>query len=661
MKQELGRMAPVVTGVSAASQSATGRVAVGACGGSVVVIDDGVVVWQGAAVPRDVEAVISIDARRLVIVGLRGWLRVLDVDAGALSALVRVESEICNPTALAGGVAFTVLNTNRFAHLHAGTLQITAFALPGTFATYGPVRVGDDRILVWTTGDDGRRTWDARFCEHRWAVEAASDLPPPRQLEEDEPAHGSRYARIELASRTARPEVAVYDADQGELWRATIPRAGRRPPLWARWPAAVGWTGDGRHVLVRDPAAGVVVWTAEGREVLRRQLGGPDGRTAVMAHGDGALLSRPGGGLMRFDGVDLRATARAALWRIGHGTTTSRRDEVFAPDARGELMRMTQGGAVQEMRWREGCLALVYSHTIDVWDTNTGQRIARWTHGLSVAMRLAWNHDATLLAAGDIDGKLRLWTRTGALVRHWRGPTLDWIQDLAWHGDRLLVTDGNMGVVCVHTRTGVLRWLERGPDWRFGVWSPDGRRVALKDDWGRVIVRTIEHRVGPEAHLAKAPHALQNFAWWGDDRMLLSAGEGDAWSWRLGGEPERVPCPPGFVPGIGDDGRLEGFDATAGTLTTLDDQGAVQVRRVGPAVPAISYAWMEGGYAVADDRGAIHLIAGGAVRMTLRATVDGAAFSEVDGQVRWSTWQVPKGAVDRTVWGPPPRVGEPAD
>ncbi len=181
--------------VFASARSTTGRVAVGGSGGSVVVIDEGAVVWQGAAMPTSPYALRWVDARRLVIVGVRGWIRVLDVDAGTLSPLVKFDHHLIDPTALAGGVVFGLRN-QRLVHLDVDTLKTTDLALTGAFGRGAPLRVGDDHVLVWTYEGDTRHTWNARFATAGWTVTPAPDIPPP--LGDEVPIHGSRYARVSL-------------------------------------------------------------------------------------------------------------------------------------------------------------------------------------------------------------------------------------------------------------------------------------------------------------------------------------------------------------------------------------------------------------------------------------------------------------------------------
>jgi len=165
---------------------------------------------------------------------------------------------------------------------------------------------------------------------------------------------------------------------------------------------------------------------------------------------------------------------------------------------------------------------------------------------------LAWSPDGTLLAAtaGDPNGTARIWTAAGAPVATLRGPSAP-DQCLAWSMDsQRLATASADGSVRVWDRTGRLLRVLPGTDPVFSLaWSPDDTVLAT----GAIhfpapsatgpeqlpgVVRlwradgTLLHTVGTELTGGK----FLNLAW-SPDGSRLAAGAIDYATWRADGTP----------------------------------------------------------------------------------------------------------------------------
>lgn len=225
---------------------------------------------------------------------------------------------------------------------------------------------------------------------------------------------------------------------------------------------------------------------------------------------------------------------------------------------------------------------------------------------------LAWSPDGQLLAtsAGDVQGadtSARLWTAAGGAVAVLAGHTGP-ITCLAWAPDsRFVASASRDGSVRLWDRSGRLVRVLAGPDPVFSLaWSPDGTVLAAgaihfpgPAASGLVVLPGVVRLWHPDGTLVRTLGTKMtggkflNLAW-SSDGTLLAAGAVDYATWHVDGSPLGVPrtggtptwamawSPDGAALALGDEnGSLELVAPTGHSLGSANFSGDVN---------AISYA-----------------------------------------------------------------------
>lgn len=230
---------------------------------------------------------------------------------------------------------------------------------------------------------------------------------------------------------------------------------------------------------------------------------------------------------------------------------------------------------------------------LEIWDTDTEVRIHRLTGYLAPLRSVAWSPNGQWIAGGDGEGKIHLWDAATGAARQII-PGFRPIDTILWQpgGEHLLVLEEHANeAALVDSKSGdrsqTLRvphpltagtTSEAAPIVLSAAWTPDGRRVALGDETGRLVIfEAADGRIAAERQAA--PTAIRAISWRADSRFAAVGGDGGTLRaiapfdgrtvWTIAahrGRISRVAWHPDGrrIGSAGEDGRVRLFDANTG-------------------------------------------------------------------------------------------------
>ncbi|MDX2240662.1 MAG: AAA-like domain-containing protein [Leptolyngbyaceae cyanobacterium bins.302] len=187
-----------------------------------------------------------------------------------------------------------------------------------------------------------------------------------------------------------------------------------------------------------------------------------------------------------------------------------------------------------------GKLALAaYPAISPIYSLNQILSNIQWQHAIPTrqgsVLSVSWSGDGQTLATGGSDGSVKLWSRSGELIK-----TLDAQQrivwSMSWSGDgQTLATSGSDGSVKLWSRSGeLIQTIDAQQSIVWSVsWSGDGQTLATGGDDGSV---KLWSRTG---ELIKTLDAQQRIvlsvSWSGDGQTLATGGyDGSVKLWSVG-------------------------------------------------------------------------------------------------------------------------------
>ncbi len=453
-----------------------------------------------------------------------------------------------------------------------------------------------------------------------------------------------------LASSDATGEIHVWDPDSGK----SVQRIYVDPHLVRQ----LAWSPDGHHLAAAHEDACLRVWNAESGKQLWSvdELGGaleavawsPNGRWLAGSLGDGSLVlfdcklqlrsktisGSPGNVHTLAWSPDSRVLASLS----GIGDESARLWDA----ATGTLLRKIPQ-AVGRMAWSPNgkVLATANQQKFRLWDPNSGNLIREVPNPRGLGLdALAWSADSQELAAGDNLGTLWIWNAKMpapvSSVPPRNGPVdipsnlafsrdssrlafavhdhvviwdlvsgqcrpingVNWMEAIDWHpsgriiaaggsDDVLHFLDGQAGQKTREIRSGY-------EDIKNVVWSPDGRRILVRDGKQRVWIEDLS--LGRTVQALGRPEENWNgfSAWSPDGSRVATSGMAHVWdvqSGRLVRDCGRFLTWVSWSP----DGRtLAGAEWTA--VGVLSPSGETEFQDLTTALPfTATLAWQDGG------------------------------------------------------------------
>ncbi|WP_437299721.1 pentapeptide repeat-containing protein [Sorangium sp. So ce426] len=166
-------------------------------------------------------------------------------------------------------------------------------------------------------------------------------------------------------------------------------------------------------------------------------------------------------------------------------------------------------------------------NTVLLWDTDTGNELARLVGHSNSVTAVAWHPDGKRLASAGGDNTVLLWdTGTGNELARLVGHSAA-VRAVAWHPDgKRLASAGNDNTVLLwDTGTGneLARLVGHSAAVRAVAWHPDGKRLASAGNDNTVLL--WDTGTGNElARLVGHSAAVTAVAWHPDGKRLASAG-----------------------------------------------------------------------------------------------------------------------------------------
>jgi WD40 repeat protein len=168
--------------------------------------------------------------------------------------------------------------------------------------------------------------------------------------------------------------------------------------------------------------------------------------------------------------------------------------------------------------------------TIRIVNATSGKVVRDLQADCEKLLSIAWSPDGSVLAAGSLDKKCRLWNPdTGKVVRSFGNSTFnDHINSISWSPD-------GAQLACASSSSDVLVWnLSEEDQWRYFsghttyvhavAWSPDGARIASADESGSV--RVWDAATGEQTLTLQYPGGISDLAWSPDGKRLAAVGYG---------------------------------------------------------------------------------------------------------------------------------------
>jgi WD40 repeat protein len=288
---------------------------------------------------------------------------------------------------------------------------------------------------------------------------------------------------------------------------ATAPTRPTTIPVPVTEPWLLGWSADGKQLLVRGKGSELVrVTLPEGRPVSRWRV--PGGAAGLGVRPDGKRLAAlDTDRRLRIWDVERRRVVRT-LPRVAPFD-----DLAWSPD--GSRLAVARAGADRagEAQGRGYRLRLNDRHRVEVYDLRSGRRLRSIRHlsadgpveghgftGFSAGWSPNGRYLATGMMAGELlrDSPLQVWdTATGKLA-HRLGKLRGWVP---WSGS------GDAGAA--------------------PVWSPDGRHLAAA--WSGSAVRLWNARTGALERSLPAGEGPCEIAWSPDGEYLAARSFDDYW------------------------------------------------------------------------------------------------------------------------------------
>jgi WD40 repeat protein len=236
-----------------------------------------------------------------------------------------------------------------------------------------------------------------------------------------------------MASGSADKTIKLWDADRGELLHTLSGNAGAVNN--------VAWSPDSRTVAGWSNETVLKLWDGNSRIV---GLKGATAEGLVTVTDTFQLWDAHGGQLMCLLNGDDHFAEWSPNGRLVAKPAAGRSVNVW--DAwSGRLLRTLSGHAddIHAIAWSPNSRTLASAsddQTVKLWDADSGQLLETLAHSHYVDS-MAWSPTEMVLASISGDGIVRLWD----------------------------------------TRHGKLLWATRGPKLCAVIWSPDGKRLAIKE------------------------------------------------------------------------------------------------------------------------------------------------------------------------------------
>jgi WD40 repeat protein len=185
--------------------------------------------------------------------------------------------------------------------------------------------------------------------------------------------------------------------------------------------------------------------------------------------------------------------------------------------------------------------------TIRIVDATSGKVVRDLQADCEKLLSIAWSPDGSVLAAGSLDEKVRLWNPdTGKIVRSFGNSTFnELINSISWSPD-------STQLACASSSSNVLVWnLNEEDQWRYFsghttyvhavAWSPDGARIASADESGSV--RVWDAATGEQTLTLQYPGGVSALVWHPDGKSLAAVGYGGGAAVRIwSAQADRTPA-----------------------------------------------------------------------------------------------------------------------
>lgn len=265
------------------------------------------------------------------------------------------------------------------------------------------------------------------------------------------------------------------------------------------YPIDAGWSADSTRIAIAAAGGSVTLLDARTGTVERTLPGHPGGAMALHWHPVCDLLATSGqDGCARLwrptDETPIATLAGGSAWMesctwsgTGRLLATAIGRQVDLWNERGEHVRRHGGAAstVTDLRWRPDGAAVAASAYggIALLSADEAEPVRTYAFQGSV-LALAWSPNGKMLASGNQDASVHLWTAESGADLHMSGYALK-VRQLAWSPDsRHLATGGGADVVIwdcsgkgpANSKPRMLRHHQE-PLTQI-TWSTDGRTIA---------------------------------------------------------------------------------------------------------------------------------------------------------------------------------------
>ncbi|WP_437535823.1 pentapeptide repeat-containing protein [Sorangium sp. So ce726] len=361
------------------------------------------------------------------------------------------------------------------------------------------------------------------------------------------------------------------------------------------------WTGC-RWNDVRAEGADVSAWLAAGENELlerRRNLAPvPPQVQAALVSGHTAAIHAiawaPDGKRLASAGYD----GTVLLWDTGTGNQLARlvghSDSVMAVAWHPDGKRLASAG---------------YDNTVRLWDPDTGNQLARLVGHSHSVIAVAWHPDGKRLASAGYDNTVRLWdpdtgNQLARLVGHSHS-----VMSVAWHpGGKRLASAGNDKTVLLwdpDTGNELARLVGHSDSVMAVAWHPDGKRLASAGYDNTVFL--WDPNSGNElARLVGHSDSVIAMTWHPDGKRLASTGNDNTvllWDSDTGNELARLVGHSDSVVAVAwhPDGKVLASAGYDNTVLLWDlDTGNELARLVGHSHSVWAVAWHPDGKRLAS-------------------------------------------------------------
>lgn len=522
------------------------------------------------------------------------------------------------------------------AELYARVPSVLSQRVPPGSLTIGFAKDGETLRLVHPDGTDRAVSLrDGSWTQHTRAVEAATGVRV-----------SSSGRHVIVATPTGCLLREAGGEDLARLDQTVI--QGSR--VW-------DVSSDGTRMLVATPQSAVELWSVS-----------PAAKVAVLANtgftsasfslnGDRVLLARGDGihawssstGLVSGDWALPVELVSQAVTPVVRAVRADAADQIIAASFHSDVLLFDQRSGRLRTRLspaHRGAVAGIsltpdgrrvasrgFDQVMNLWDTDSGEHIARFEHGGSVISSIALTNDGKRIATCEESGVLRVIDVVPTGARRQLGAARNTVHRVRYSSDGALVASASSDgtVQAWRTADDTLAWSSVGEASLSALaFHPSGVRLAVAAHSGPIEVLDLNATpIGPRVHFADAPPFVTWIGYSPDGRLLVAL-SGEPWCQLIDGETGQTV------------GRLEGHAGRVIDATFLRD-GAV-LYTVGADGELI--AWD-----LATRRAAFRTGPCGAMMRAVAISPDGRTIATGSDDRIIRLWDSTSGALRQTILG----------